>query len=234
MTNIWSAKILTSIPETFPGPLNHSIIGNALKKKIWDCETFNLKYFSTDKHHTIDDTPYGGGPGMIIKPDIVEKAVNKAMENMEKNLPLVYMTPAGEPLSQKKLEIFSKGPGIIILCGRFEGVDERVLDAYNFERISVGDYILAGGEIAAMNLIEGCVRLLPGVVGKMESLQNESFNSDLLEYPQYTKPKIWFDEKHKKSYEVPDILLAGNHQKISEWRKKQSIIKTKKYRPELL
>ena len=230
----WKAKIITSVPEIFPGPLNYSVIGKALRRGIWLLETYDLKQFTIDKHNTIDDSPCGGGPGMVIRPDVIDKAIKKVLENMENKLPLVYMTPVGETLSQKKLEKFSKGSGIIILCGRFEGVDERVLDAYNFERISVGDYILTGGETAAINLVEGCVRLLPGVVGKKESLINESFNNNLLEYPQYTKPQSWYDSNSNKSYEVPEILLSGNHEKIKEWRKKQSIIKTKKYRPELL
>ena len=152
---------------------------------------------------------------------------------MESKLPLVYMTPVGKPLVQKKLEQFSNGPGIIILCGRFEGVDERVLDAYNFERISLGDYILPGGETAAMALVEGCVRLLPGVIGKNESLINESFNKDILEYPQYTRPSKWIDQ-YNKEHSVPEILVSGNYEKIEKWRKDKSLEQTKKFRPELI
>ena len=170
---------------------------------------------------------------MIIRPDVVEKALKKTLENMETELPLVYMTPVGKPLVQKKLEKFSKGLGLTILCGKFEGIDERILDAYNFERISIGDYILSGGEIAAIALIEGCVRLLPGVIGKKESLINESFKNNLLEYPQYTQPRVWSDQENKK-HNVPDILLSGDHKKIKEWRNEQSIRQTRKFRPDLL
>lgn len=230
----WDVKIITSIPESFPGILNYSLSGKALKKDIWSLETYDLKKYSSNKFNKIDDTPYGGGPGMVIRPDVVDRALKKAIENMENKLPLIYMTPAGKNLTQKKLEQLSKGPGLIILCGRFEGIDERVLDAYDFERISVGDYILAGGETAATSLIEGCIRLIPGVIGKKESLIDESFSNGLLEYPHYTKPKTWLDSRNNKEYEVPEILLSGNHKEINEWRKKKSIKKTKKYRPELL
>ena len=149
---------------------------------------------------------------MIIRPDVVEKALKKSLENIETEVPLVYMTPVGKPLVQKKLEKFSKGLGLIILCGKFEGIDERILDAYNFERISIGDYILAGGEIAAIALVEGCVRLLPNVIGKEESLINESFKNNLLEYPQYTQPRVWSDQENTE-HNVPDVLLSGDHKK---------------------
>lgn len=229
----WQATIMTSLPSMFPGPLSHSLVGSALEKEIWSLNAVDLRDFANDKRGTIDDKPYGGGPGMIIRPDIVENAIKKILENMESKLPLVYMTPVGKPLVQKKLEQFSNGPGIIILCGRFEGVDERVLDAYNFERISLGDYILPGGETAAMALVEGCVRLLPGVIGKNESLINESFNKDILEYPQYTRPSKWIDQ-YNKEHSVPEILVSGNHEKIEKWRKDKSLEQTKKFRPELI
>ena len=229
----WKVNVISSLPDVFPGPLSYSLVGNALKKGIWSLDTYNLRDFAIDKHDSIDDSPFGGGPGMIIRPDVVEKALKKTLENMETELPLVYMTPVGKPLVQKKLEKFSKGLGLTILCGKFEGIDERILDAYNFERISIGDYILSGGEIAAIALIEGCVRLLPGVVSKKESLINESFKNNLLEYPQYTQPRVWSDQENKK-HNVPDILLSGDHKKIKEWRKEQSIRQTRKFRPDLL
>ena len=229
----WKVNIITSLPDIFPGPLGYSLVGNALKKGIWSLGTYNLRDFSIDKRGSIDDYPFGGGPGMIIRPDVVEKSLKKSLENMETEVPLVYMTPVGKPLVQKKLEEFSKGFGLIILCGKFEGIDERILDAYNFERISIGDYILSGGEIAAMALVEGCVRLLPSVIGKEESLINESFKNNLLEYPQYTQPRVWSDQENKK-HNVPDILLSGDHKKIAEWREQESIKKTGKFRPDLL
>ena len=229
----WKVNVISSLPDVFPGPLSYSLVGNALKKGIWSLDTYNLRDFAIDKHSSIDDSPFGGGPGMIIRPDVVEKALKKTLENMETELPLVYMTPVGKPLVQKKLEKFSKGLGLTILCGKFEGIDERILDAYNFERISIGDYILSGGEIAAIALIEGCVRLLPGVVSKKESLINESFKNNLLEYPQYTQPRVWSDQENKK-HNVPDILLSGDHKKIKEWRNEQSIRQTRKFRPDLL
>ncbi len=230
--NNWIVKIITSMPNIFPGSLNNSLVGKALEKGIWELETIDLRNFSYDERGSIDDYPFGGGPGMVIRPDVIEKAIKKAQENMESELRLVYMTPGGRPLNQKKLEQFSNENGLIILCGRFEGVDERVLDAYNFEQISIGDYVLSNGETAAMVLIEGCVRLLKGVVGKQESLNNESFSNDLLEYPQYTRPQVWIDEQ-KKEHKVPEVLISGNHKKINEWKKKMSLEKTKKIRPDL-
>lgn len=231
--NNWKAKVITSMPEMFPGPLSHSIIGRSLKEKKWSLETINLRDFSYDKRGSIDDTPFGGGSGMILRADVAEKAVKKSLENMENNFSLVYMTPVGKPLVQQKLEEYSNSPGLIILCGRFEGVDERVLEAYDFERISIGDFVIAGGEIAAMTVIEGCVRLLPGVIGKKESLEIESFNNNLLEYPQYTRPDVWVD-KNGVEHNVPEVLLSGHHKKINDWRNKKSIENTKKYRAELL
>ena len=231
--NSWNVKIITQEPDMFPGPLGHSLVGKALDKGIWSLETFNLRDFSFDKRGSIDDTSFGGGPGMVLRPDVVEKALKKTLENMENKLPLVYMTPVGKSLDQKKVESFSKGYGLIILCGRFEGIDERVLDTYNFERISIGDYILSGGEVAAITMIEACVRLLPDVIGKKESLLDESFKQNLLEYPQFTKPKVWVDQ-YENEHSVPEILLSGNHEEIKKWRKKQSILKTKIIRPDLI
>ena len=221
------------MPNIFPGNLSNSLVGKALEKRVWGLETIDLRNFSHDERGSIDDYPYGGGPGMIIRPDVVEKAIKKAQENMESELRLVYMTPGGKPLTQKKLEQFSNENGLIILCGRFEGVDERVLDEYNFEQISIGDYVLSNGETAAMVLIEGCVRLLKGVVGKQESLNNESFSNDLLEYPQYTRPQVWIDEQNKE-HKVPEVLISGDHKKVNEWKIKMSLEKTKRIRPDLI
>ena len=230
---MWNAKIITAYPEMFPGVLGHSVIGNALQKKKWSLDKINLHDFGYDNRNSIDSSPFGGGPGMIIRPEVVEKAVNNTLKNMKKKLPLVYMTPSGKPLDQQDLVKFSQNDGIIILCGRFEGIDTRVIDNLGFERISIGDYVLTGGEVAALVLVEGCVRLLPGVLGQSESISEESFSQDLLEYPQYTRPQVWVDSKGNKHY-VPDILLSGHHKKIKEWRKKKSVEITRKYRPDLI
>jgi len=229
---MWEAKIITAYPEMFPGVLGHSIIGNALFEKKWSLNTVNLHDFGIGERKDIDDSPFGGGPGMIIRPDVVEKAVKKITLNLKKNMPLVYMSPTGKSLNQQDLEKFAKGDGIIILCGRFEGVDERAIDNLGFMQVSIGDYILSGGEVAAQVLVEGCVRLLPGVLGHSESILEESFSKNLLEYPQYTRPQVWVDNK-KQKHHVPDILLSGHHEKIKEWRKNKSIEKTKKNRPDL-
>ena len=230
---MWKAKIITIYPEMFPGVLGHSIIGKALKDNIWSLDTINLHDFGYDERKSVDDSPFGGGPGMIIRPDVVEKAVMSIIENMHIKIPLVYMTPSGKPLKQKDIVNFSKQKGIIILCGRFEGVDTRVIDSLGFEQISIGDYVLSGGEVAAQVLVEGCVRLLPGVLGHAESILEESFAQNLLEYPQYTRPKVWVDKKGN-THHVPDILISGHHEKVKEWRKKKSVELTKKFRPDLL
>ena len=230
---MWKAKIITIYPEMFPGVLGHSIIGKALKDNIWSLDTINLHDFGYDERKSVDDSPFGGGPGMIIRPDVVEKAVMSVIENVNIKIPLVYMTPSGKPLKQKDIVNFSKQKGIIILCGRFEGVDTRVIDNLGFEQISIGDYVLSGGEVAAQVLVEGCVRLLPGVLGHAESILEESFAQNLLEYPQYTRPKVWVDKKGN-NHHVPDILISGHHEKVKEWRKKKSVELTKKFRPDLL
>ena len=230
---MWKAKIITVYPEMFPGVLGHSIIGKALKDNIWSLDTINLHDFGYDERKSVDDSPFGGGPGMIIRPDVVEKAVMSVFENIQIKIPLVYMTPSGKPLKQKDIVNFSKQKGIIILCGRFEGVDTRVIDNLGFEQISIGDYVLSGGEVAAQVLVEGCVRLLPGVLGHAESILEESFAQNLLEYPQYTRPKVWVDKKGN-THHVPDILISGHHEKVKEWREKKSIELTKKFRPDLI
>ena len=230
---MWNAKIITAYPEMFPGVLGHSIIGKALSDKKWFLDVINLHDFGIDKRKNIDDSPFGGGPGMIIRPDVVEKAVMSTTKNTKSNMPLIYLSPAGKSLNQQDLIHYSKGDGIIILCGRFEGIDARVIDSLGFKCVSIGDYVLAGGEVAAQVLVEGCVRLLPRVLGRSESVLEESFSNNLLEYPQYTKPQVWVDNK-KEQHNVPDILLSGHHDRIKEWRKKKSIEMTKKFRPDLL
>ena len=225
--------ILTAYPDTFPGTLKYSVIGNALKKKIWSLEVINMHDFGHDDRKNIDDEPFGGGPGMIIRPEVVEKALLSIKKDVKNNSHLIYMSPSGIPLNQSKLSVLSKKKHLIILCGRFEGVDERAIKVLNFEEISIGDYILAGGEIASQVLVEGCIRLLPGVLGHPESLLEESFSNNLLEYPQYTRPQVWEDSQDTK-HEVPEILISGHHEKIKQWRSKKSIEKTNMNRPDLL
>ena len=230
---MWNVRIITAYPEMFPGVLGFSIIGKSLKEKIWNLNVINLREFTSDRNKKIDDIPFGGGPGMVIRPDIVEKAFMSIPQEERQNLSKIYLTPSGKPLDQKQLFNFSKNKGLIILCGRFEGIDSRVIDSLGFLKISLGDYVLTGGEVASQALVEGCVRLLPGVLGDSDSVTEESFSENLLEYPHYTKPQDWVD-RNGISHKVPNILVSGHHQKIKEWRKKASISVTKEYRPDLL
>ena len=224
----WTAHILTLFPEMFPGPLGFSIIGKALEEKNWLLELIKLQNFSKKGPKYVDDKPYGGGPGMIIKSEIVHEALKQTIKKIKNNYSLVYLTPKGKKLDQKKIKRFVKRNNLILVCGKYEGIDQRVIDAWKMEEISMGDYVLSGGEIAAMSLIDSCVRLLPNVLGSAKSLENETFENNLLEYPQYTKPRKWLGKK------VPEVLLSGNHRKINEWKKKKSIRITKIKRPDLL
>ena len=227
-----NVKILTGYPEMFPGGLAHSLMGKALKEKIFKIETINLHDFGIDDRNSVDDEPFGGGPGMILRPDVVEKALLSVSKNINTKSTKIYLTPSGSLLNQKKLGILAKLDEIIILCGRFEGVDQRAIDVLGFEEVSIGDYVLAGGEIAAQVLLEGCIRLIPGVLGHPESLLEESFSNNLLEYPHYTRPKIWEDSLGNK-YDVPEVLTSGHHSNIKKWRQDKSVEKTKKIRPDL-
>jgi len=224
----WTAHILTLFPEMFPGPLGFSIIGKALEEKNWLLELIKLQNFSKKGPKYVDDKPYGGGSGMIIKSEIVHEALKQTIKKIKNNYSLVYLTPKGKKLDQKKIKRFVKRNNLILVCGKYEGIDQRVIDAWKMEEISMGDYVLSGGEIAAMSLIDSCVRLLPNVLGSAKSLENETFENNLLEYPQYTKPREWLGKK------VPEVLLSGNHRKINEWKKKKSIRITKIKRPDLL
>ena len=224
----WTAHILTLFPEMFPGPLGFSIIGKALEEKNWLLELIKLQNFSKKGPKYVDDKPYGGGSGMIIKSEIVHEALKQTIKKIKNNYSLVYLTPKGKKLNQKKIKRFIKRNNLILVCGKYEGIDQRVIDAWKMEEISMGDYVLSGGEIAAMSLIDSCVRLLPNVLGSAKSLENETFENNLLEYPQYTKPRKWLGKK------VPEVLLSGNHRKINEWKKKESIRITKIKRPDLL
>ena len=219
-------KIITLFPEIFPGPLNHSIIGKALQKKKFSIETIDIKKFS-DKHHGIDDSPFGGGAGMVLKPDVMQGSLDQAQEKSCKKSKTIYLSPGGKKLNQNLVHKYLKYDELIIICGRYEGIDSRFIEYNQIEELSVGDYVLSCGEIASFILIDACVRLIPEVLGNNNSLKSDSFQNHLLEYPQYTKPSIW------KDISVPDVLLSGNHKDISNWRLKKSIEKTKKVRPDL-
>lgn len=223
--NSWKASVITLFPDVFPGVLGASIIGNAKKSDIWQLETVDIRDFSVNRHRTVDSPPSGGGPGMVLKPDVAAKAIDSVA--MSNDRPIIYLTPRGKPLTQKKVRELANGKGVIILCGRFEGVDQRVIEARQMEEISIGDYILAGGELAAQVLIEACVRLLPGVLGRAQSAENESFENGLLEYPLYTKPRQF------EGRDIPDILLSGDHKKIAFWRNERSKEITKARRTDL-
>ena len=227
-----NVKILTGYPEMFPGGLAHSLMGKALKENIFTIETVNLHDFGVDNRMSVDDEPFGGGPGMVLRPDVVEKALLSVSNNKNLKSSKIYLTPSGSLLNQQKLGILAKLDEIIILCGRFEGVDQRAIDVLGFEEVSIGDYVLAGGEIAAQVLLEGCIRLIPGVLGHPESLLEESFSNNFLEYPHYTRPRVWEDSLGKK-HDVPEVLTSGHHDKIKKWRKSKSVEKTKKIRPDL-
>jgi len=223
----WRAGVLTLYPQMFPGPLGESLSGRALDERIWALEAINIRDFAANKHASVDDTPVGGGPGMVMRPDVVGAAID-AGRAKHPALPLIYLSPRGKPLRQARVRELSAGPGALLLCGRFEGVDQRVLDARGAEEISIGDYVLSGGELPAMVLIDACVRLLPGVVGARASLADESFESGLLEYPHYTRPRIW------EGREIPEVLLSGDHQRIDQWRRTQALALTRARRPDLL
>lgn len=218
------AKILTIFPEIFPGFLGTSLTGRALKENIWSLDAVNIRDYAFDKHGSVDDTPCGGGAGMIMRPDVLGAAIEH-QHNGEK---IIYMSPKGKPLTQAKVRELSKLNELMIICGRFEGIDERVLEEYDIEEISIGDYILTGGEQAAMIMLDAIVRLLPGVLGNAASIENESFETQLLEYPQYTRPVEW------KGRKVPEILLSGHHENVAKWQKEQALQITKQRRPDLL
>ncbi|MBO1325923.1 tRNA (guanosine(37)-N1)-methyltransferase TrmD [Acetobacter sp. TBRC 12305] len=221
----WQATILTLFPEMFPGPLGLSLAGRALQAGTWTCQAEDLRRFGLGRHRAVDDTPFGGGAGMVIRPDVVDAAFSATQAGVD--VPRVYLSPRGRPLTQQDVRRYAAGPGIMLLCGRFEGVDERVLQARGVEQVSIGDYILSGGEVAALVLLDACVRLLPGVMGCEESGVEESFSDGLLEYPHYTRPAVW------DGHAVPDILLSGNHAAIAAWRHRQAEETTRERRPDL-
>ena len=223
---LWTAKVLTLFPEMFPGPLGHSLAGKALETDVWALETVDIRCFAEDKHRTVDDTPFGGGAGMVMRPDVVDGAIEAAVGGGFDG-PLIYLTPRGKPLAQARVRELARGSGVVLICGRYEGLDERVIEARRAEECSLGDFVLSGGEPAAIATIDACVRLLPGVVGQVESLADESFETGLLEYPHYTRPRAW------KSRTVPDVLLSGDHERIRVWRQARAEAITKDRRPDL-
>ena len=221
----WRATILTLFPEMFPGPLGVSLAGKALASGLWELEARDIRALATDKHRSVDDTPAGGGPGMVLRADILAAAIDAA--EIAPDRPRLLMSPRGRPLTQSHVAELAAGPGPLIVCGRFEGIDQRVIDARALEEVSVGDYVLSGGEIAAMALIDACVRLLPGVMGKEASGAEESFSEGLLEYPQYTRPQVF------EGRGIPEILTSGDHARVAAWRRAESEALTRARRPDL-
>jgi tRNA (guanine37-N1)-methyltransferase len=222
---MWHAAVLSIFPEMFPGPLGLSLAGKALAAGTWSLNVVDIRDFAADKHRTVDDTPAGGGPGMVMKADVLARAIDATAQNAR---PLLLMSPRGAPLTQSRVATLASGPGVILVCGRFEGVDERVIAARGLEEVSVGDYVLSGGEIAAIALLDACVRLLPGVMGAAASGDEESFADGLLEYPQYTRPQVF------EGRPIPEVLLSGDHGKIAAWRRAEAVRLTKEHRPDLL
>jgi tRNA (guanine37-N1)-methyltransferase len=221
---MWRASVLTIFPEMFPGPLGLSLAGKALASGAWSLDVVDIRSFATDKHRTVDDTPAGGGPGMVMKADVLGRAIDATATDTR---PRLLMSPRGTPLTQARIEALTGDAGVVLVCGRFEGIDERVIAARGLEEVSVGDYVLSGGEIAAMALIDACVRLLPGVMGAATSGTEESFTDGLLEYPHYTRPQLW------EGRPIPEILLSGDHAKIAAWRRAEAERLTKERRPDL-
>jgi tRNA (guanine37-N1)-methyltransferase len=221
---MWRASVLTIFPEMFPGPLGMSLAGKALASRLWALEALDIRNAATDKHCTVDDTPAGGGPGMVMKADVLARALDAVPHDTR---PRLLMSPRGRPLTQKRAMQLADGPGVVILCARFEGVDERLIRARSLEEVSLGDFVLSGGEIAALAVLDACVRLLPGVMGKEASAAEESFSDGLLEYPQYTRPPVFEGEP------IPEVLTSGDHAKVAAWRREQAERITRERRPDL-
>jgi tRNA (guanine37-N1)-methyltransferase len=223
---MWRASVLTIFPEMFPGPLGLSLAGKALAAGLWGLDTIDIRAHATDRHRSVDDTPAGGGPGMVMRPDVLARALDAAATDTDER-PRLLMSARGTPLTQARVEALARGPGAIILCGRFEGVDERVIEGRALQEVSIGDYVLSGGEIAAMALIDACVRLIPGVMGAQASAGEESFAEGLLEYPQYTRPQVF------EGRPIPQVLLSGDHGKVAAFRRAEAERLTRERRPDL-
>ncbi len=224
---MFRATIFTLYPDFFPGPLGQSLSGDALARGLWALETRQIRDHGLGRHKSVDDSPAGGGPGMVIRADVLAASLDAGLQADDPR-PRLLMSPRGRPLTQDRVRALAEGPGVAVVCGRFEGVDERVIEARGLEEVSIGDYVLSGGELAAMVLLDACVRLIPGVMGKMESGSEESFESGLLEYPHYTRPRDF------EGRSIPDVLLSGDHAKIEKWRREQALALTKARRPDLL
>ena len=221
---VWTAGVVTLFPRSFPGTLGMSICGKALDRGIWALKTLDIRGFAVDRHKTVDSSPYGGGPGMVLRPDVLDRTL-EAISHVPGRR--ICLSPRGRRFDQAFAKELAHEPGVVLVCGRYEGIDQRVIEAREMEEVSLGDFVLTGGEIAAQALLDATVRLLPGVIGSEQGLDEESFEDGLLEYPQYTHPKIW------KGRSVPEVLLSGNHKKIAEWKKQQSELVTRIYRPDL-
>ncbi len=221
---MWRATVLTVFPELFPGPLGASLAGKACAGGLWSLDTLDIRDFATDRHRSVDDTPAGGGPGMIMRADVLGRAIDAVADD---GRPRLLMSARGRPLNQARVRELAGGPGVVVTCGRFEGVDERVISARGLIEVSIGDYVLAGGELAAMVLIDACVRLIPGVMGKAASGEDESFSANLLEYPQFTRPRVW------EGRAIPEVLTSGDHGKVDAWRRAAAERLTRERRPDL-
>ena len=223
----FQATVLTLFPDLFPGPLAASLIGRGLEKGLWQLDTINIRAYATDKHRTVDDTPFGGGPGMVMRPDILDAALQASAQSPASACPLYVLSPRGEAFTHPLATKLASGPGIRLICGRFEGIDQRVLDKWQVKELSLGDFVLTGGELAAMTILDSIVRLLPGIIGDHDSLLDESFANGLLEYPHYTRPALW------EGRAVPAVLQSGHHADIARWRLEQAEKLTKDRRPDL-
>ena len=223
---MWRATVLTIFPEMFPGPLGLSLAGKALAGGLWELAAVDIRNYATDKHRTVDDTPAGGGPGMVMRADVLARTID-AVASAADPRPRLLMSPRGTPLTQARVTALAQGPGAVIVCGRFEGVDERVIAGRGLQEISIGDYVLSGGEVAALALLDACVRLIPGVMGKEVSAAEESFAQGLLEYPQFTRPQLW------EGRPIPEVLTGGDHAKVAAWRRAQAERITRERRPDL-
>ncbi|ESR26359.1 tRNA (guanosine(37)-N1)-methyltransferase TrmD [Lutibaculum baratangense] len=222
----WHASVLTIYPAMFPGPLGHALAGRALERGDWRLDVSDIRSFALDRHRSVDDTPAGGGPGMVMRPDVLAAAIDAAAA-AGPDRPRLLMSPRGRPLTQERVRELAAGEGAVLLCGRFEGVDERLIEARGLEEVSIGDYVLSGGEIAAMTVLDAAVRLLPGVMGAADSHVEESFEDGLLEYPQYTRPQVW------EGREIPAVLVSGDHGRVAEWRRAERERATRERRPDL-
>ena len=227
LKNVWKAKVITLFPDVFPGVLGESLTGKALQNGLWQLETIDLRSFGVGKHCNVDDTPAGGGAGMVLRADVLGAAIDHAMAGVEGTWPLIYLSPRGKPMTQSLMQDLAHADGVTLLCGRFEGVDERVLEHYGVQEVSLGDFVMTGGEIAAQALIDATVRLIPEVLGNAESAVDESFSSGLLEHPQYTRPAVW------KGRAIPEVLMSGHHGKVAAWRQEQAEAITKARRPDM-